>query len=142
MTEPGLNIIVVRFYVWRCLMLWKGSFGGALLVALVMASCSSSDLGTGMNSVDREYKATVKEAHDASLAVLKAEHLQIETDKFDSLGASIVAKRGTSDDRVMVDVKGLDQGKSRVSVRVQPGDKEQAKMLQEKIGQKLTPAAA
>jgi len=112
-----------------------------LWIAVVMAACSSSDLGTGMNTVDREYKATVNDAHDASLTVLKSENLMIQDDKIDSLGASIVAKRGTSDDKVSVDIKGLDKGKCRVSVRVQPGDKEQAKMIQEKIGQKLTPAA-
>ena len=121
-------------------MISKVSVAG-LWIALVMAACSSSDLGTGINTVDREYKATVKEAHDASLAVLKAENLQVETDKTDSLGSAIVAKRGTSDDKVMVDIKGLEKGKSRVSVRVQPGDKEQANMIQEKISQKLTPAA-
>ena len=121
-------------------MISKVSAAG-LWIALVMAACSSSDLGTGMNTVDREYKATVKEAHDASVAVLKSENLQIATDKTDSLSSSIVAKRTTSDDKVLVDVKGLEKGMCRVSVRVEPGDKEQAKMIQEKIGQKLTPAA-
>jgi len=121
-------------------MISKATAAG-LWIALVMAACSSSDLGTGMNTVDREYKATVKEAHDASLAVLKAENLQVASDKTDSLASSIVARRGTSDDKVIVDVKGLENGMSRVSVRVEPGDKEQAKMIQEKISQKLTPAA-
>ena len=122
-------------------MMWKASVSGFVLAALALASCSSSDLGTGMNTVDREYAATVKEAHDATLATLKNQNLQIESDKADSLGASVVAKRGTSDDKVLVDVKGLEKGKSRVSVRVQPGDKEQATMIQEKIGEKLAPAA-
>ena len=121
-------------------MIAKASAAG-LWIALVMAACSSSDLGTGINTVDREYKATVKEAHDASLAVLKAENLQIENDKTDSLGSSIIARRGSSDDKVLVDVKGLEKGMSSVSVRVQPGDKDQAKMIMDKIGQKLTPAA-
>jgi len=120
-------------------MTWKAAAGGVLLCAL--ASCSSTDLGTGVNTVDREYTATVKEAHDAALATLKAQNLQLESDKSDALGSTIVAKRGTTDDKVLVDVKGLDKGKSRVSVRVQPGDKEQAMMIQDKIGEKLTPAA-
>jgi hypothetical protein len=119
----------------------KVSVGGLILAALAMASCSSSDLGTGMNTVDREYTATPKQAHDAALATLKGENLQIESDKSDALGANLVAKRGTGDDKVLVDVKGMDKGKCRVSVRVQPGDKDQATMIQEKIGEKLTPAA-
>lgn len=120
-------------------MMWKAFALGFLGMAL--ASCSSSDLGTGMNTVDREYKNTVKEAHDAALATLRHENLQIETDRADALGANIVAKRGASDDKVMVDVKGMDKGTTRVSVRVQPGDKNQANLIQDKIGEKLSPAA-
>jgi hypothetical protein len=122
-------------------MFWKISAGAFVVMALVLASCSSSDLGTGINTVDREYKATVKEAHDASLAVLKNEKLDIQDDKIDALAAHIVAKRSASDDKVLIDVKGLEKGKSRVSVRVQPGDKEQANLIQDKIGSKLTPTA-
>ena len=122
-------------------MIRRVSVGGFVLLGLVIASCSSSDMGTGMNTVDREYTNSPKEAHDAALATLKAENLQIESDKADSLGANIVAKRGASDDKVLVDVKGLEKGKTRVSVRVQPGDKHQATMIQDKIGEKLTPAA-
>jgi hypothetical protein len=122
-------------------MTWRLSAAAVLAIGMVLASCSSSDLGTGVNTVDREYKATVKEAHDASITVLKNEKLEIDEDRVDALGATIVAKRTASDDKVMVDVKGLEKGKSRVSVRVQPGDKEQANFIQEKIGAKLTPAA-
>jgi hypothetical protein len=122
-------------------MLWKASALGALGMALALASCSSSDLGTGINTVDREYRNTVKEAHDAALATLKHENLQIESDKADALGANIVAKRGASDDKVLVDVKGMEKGTTRVSVRVQPGDKNQAGLIQDKIAEKLTPAA-
>jgi hypothetical protein len=123
------------------MMLWKAFGYGFAVVAVALASCSSSDLGTGMNTVDREYKATVKEAHDASLAVLKNEKFDIQDDTVDALGAHIVAKRSASDDKILVDVKGLEKGKSRVSVRVQPGDKEQANFILDKIGAKLTPAA-
>src|SRR5215471_4416473 len=99
----------------------KVSLGGVLVMALVMAACSSSDLGTGMNTVDREYTASVKQAHDAAVAALKDEDLIVESDKSDSLGANIVAKRRTSDEKVHVDVKGKDKGQSQVSVRVDPG---------------------
>jgi hypothetical protein len=119
-------------------MTWKLPVGGFLLLAVALASCSSSDVGTGINTVDREYSATVKQAHDAALATLKEEDLAIETDKSDNLGANIVAKRKTSEDnKVLVEVKGLETRKSRVSVRVQPGDKNQATMIQDKIERKL-----
>jgi hypothetical protein len=122
-------------------MISKLSLGGILVMALGMTSCSSSDLGTGMNTVNREYTASVKQAHDAALAALKEEDLILESDKTDSLGANIVAKRRTSDEKVHVDVKGLDKGQSQVSVRVDPGDKPQATMIQDRIGEKLAPAA-
>ena len=116
----------------------KLCLGGFLMVAAALASCSSSDVGTGINTVDREYSVTVQQAHDAALAALKAEDLAIETDKSDNLGANIVAKRKTSEDnKVLVEVKGLETKKCRVSVRVQPGDKNQAKMIQDKIEKKL-----
>ena len=116
----------------------KLCLGGFLVVAAALAACSSSDVGTGINTVDREYSVTVKQAHDAALAALKAEDLTIETDKSDNLGANIVAKRKTSEDnKVLVEVKGLETKKRRVSVRVQPGDKNQATMIQDKIEKKL-----
>jgi hypothetical protein len=123
------------------MMMWKAYALGFLGMALALASCSTSDLGTGINTVDRNYKNTVREAHDAALATLKQENLQIDSDKSDALGANIVAKRGASDDKVLVDVKGMENGTTKVSVRVQPGDKHQAGMIQDKIGEKLSPAA-
>ena len=48
-------------------MTWKASLGASLLAAFALASCSSSDLGTGINTVDREYANSVKETHDAAL---------------------------------------------------------------------------
>ena len=122
-------------------MIWKMSGFGVLLAALAFTSCSSSDLGTGMNTVDRDYTVSVKQAHDAAVQTLKDKNLQIESDKGDALGAEIVAKRGTSDDKVLVDVKGLEKDKCTVSVRVQPGDKAQATMIQDRIEEKLMTAA-
>jgi hypothetical protein len=121
-------------------MMWKALSGGFLFV-IVLASCRSSDLGTGMNTVDRNFSCSVKEAHDAAVATLTDEKLKIESDQGDALESKIVAKRGTSDDKVLVDVKGLDSNKTNVSVRVEPGDKDKAKLVLDKIGEKLTPAA-
>ena len=53
-------------------MISKAAGFGFVVVALALASCSSSDLGTGMNTVDREYNISVKEAHEAALSALKA----------------------------------------------------------------------
>jgi hypothetical protein len=119
----------------------KASLGGFLLATLALAACSSNDLGTGMNTVEHVYTNSVKEAHDAALMVLINQGLEIETNRMDAFGASIVAKRGTTSDKVLVDVQGLENARTQVSVRVQPGDKVKASLLQDQIGQKLTPAA-
>jgi hypothetical protein len=118
----------------------KTILGGLLFAALALASCSSNDLGTGINTVDREYPNSVKEAHDAALMVLISQSLQIESDKSDTFGASIVARRGASQDKVLVEVKGVEKAKTEVSVRVEPGDKVKAGLLQDQIGEKLSPA--
>ena len=122
-------------------MTWKASLGAFLLAAFALASCSSSDLGTGINTVDREYASSVKEAHDAALMILINQGLEIQKNKIDAFGASIVARRGATGDKVLVDVKGLENARTQVSVRVQPGDKVKATLLQDQIGQKLTPPA-
>jgi hypothetical protein len=107
-------------------------------LALALAACSSNDAGTGINTVDREYSATVKHAHDAAVATLQKQDLEIVTDKGDNLGASIVAKRKANpDNKVLIDVKAIEADKTRVSVRVQPGDMNQAKMIQDQIEKKL-----
>ena len=117
-------------------MISKVSVAG-LWIALVMAACSSSDPGAGMITMDREYAHTVLETHDAALTTLENQNLKIESDKSDSLGASIVAKRATGDDKILVDVKGLEMGKSKVSVRVPPGDRNNATMILNQIGERL-----
>lgn len=107
----------------------------------VLASCSSEDLGTGMNTVDRDYKGNVKQTHDAAVAVLKGEDLVIQTDRWDNLGSETVAnRRSDPESKVTVDVKALDEHTSRVSVRVGSGNKDQADMIQSKIADKVTPS--
>jgi hypothetical protein len=116
------------------------SLAGFLAIAL--AACSSSDMGTGVNTVDRDYSATVKHAHEAAVATLKQQDLEIESDKSDTLGSSIVAKRKANpDNKVLIEVKAIETDKTRVSVRVQPGDKNQAKMIQDQIERKLEKTA-
>jgi Fe2+ transport system protein FeoA len=127
----------------RLMNLIKGGLAGVLLV---LASCgegstlSSEDLGTGMNTVDRDYKGTVKQAHDASVTALKSENLKVETDKWDDLGAETVAMGATEDSKVTVNIKALDKDTCRVSVRVGSGNKDQADMIQAKISEKVTPS--
>jgi len=120
--------------------------GAGLL--LVLASCGdgsmtlTEDPGTTLSTVDREYKGPVKNAHDAALAILQGDHLDLETNRWDELGSEIVARRGADPgSKVRVNVKAVDADTCRVTVRVDPGDRPQAEALQGRIGEKLAGAA-
>jgi hypothetical protein len=98
-------------------------------LALAMAACSSgdktsaskqSDLGTGINTVDRQY---VKSA-------------PATWDRHDAMGGEVLAHRAGGE-KVTVRVKSLDEKNSDVSVRVEPGNRNMAEMIHEKIADKL-----
>lgn len=115
------------------------------IVALTTAACqgdnrsrasNQSDLGTGLNTVDRKYAKSPDEVLDAATSAAKAHNLEIESDRRDSLGGELIARRGGGD-RVTVKVRGLDAKNSDVSVRVDPGNRNMAEMIHEKIADKL-----
>ena len=118
----------------------------AVLAALTLAlgACSSdkssstkqSDLGTGLNTVERTYAKSAPDTWDASLAAVKAYDLKVESDRHDSMGGEIQARRADGE-KVLVKVRSLDDKTSEVSVRVGPGNKNMAEMIHEKITGKL-----
>ncbi len=115
------------------------------LAILATTSCGQSekgsatrsrDLGTGMNTVERKYDKPAREAWDAALASVKSYDMRIESDLHDELGGDIVARRA-DDHKVLVHVTSLDRNRSEVSVRVEPGNKDLAEMIHDRISQKL-----
>jgi hypothetical protein len=94
------------------------------------------DLGTGLNTVDRQYAKTPREAWDAAVAAVKAMELQVESDRHDALGGELVARRADGH-RVNVIVKAMDRNSSQVSVRVEPGNRNMAEMIHEWMADKL-----
>jgi ABC-type sugar transport system substrate-binding protein len=115
------------------------------ILALSLGACSSSDktsasnqgdLGTGINTLDRQYARSAPDTWDAAVAAVKHYDLKVETDAHDSMGGEIRAHRG-SGDKVVIRVKSLDDKNSDVSVRVEPGNRNMAEMLHEKIADKL-----
>jgi len=114
-------------------------------VVLALTACSSSDksssvkqsdLGTGINTVDRQYGRSAADTWDASVAAVKAYDLTVESDHHDALGGEIRAHRAGGE-KVMVKVKSLDDRNSNVSVRVEPGNRNMAEMVHERIADKL-----
>jgi hypothetical protein len=95
-----------------------------------------SDLGTGLNTVDRNYAKGPEDVWEAASATAKSMGLTIDRDRHDALGGEIAARRGDGQ-KVNILVKGMDAKNSSVSVRVEPGNVNMAEMVHEKIAEKL-----
>lgn len=116
------------------------------LLLLLVGSCDrarppqvappTSDLGTGLNTVDRKYARPAADVFKAASMALKALELKIESEKADALGGEITARRAT-DDKVAVTVKSIDSTMTSVSVRVAPGDRNMANSIHAKIAAEL-----
>ncbi|HEX7898795.1 MAG TPA: DUF3568 family protein [Planctomycetota bacterium] len=109
-------------------------FAHAAICCLTLAACHQHDLGTGANTVEREYarsadkiwSAAVESAKDAGLAVL--------SERKDGLGGTLVAQRATGEE-VRVVVTPLHETRSKATVRVGPGDLTLARLLHERIAE-------
>jgi hypothetical protein len=103
----------------------------------------TSDLGTGINTVDHRYAKPVPEVLQSAASAVQALGLHCDSQKSDSLGGEILARRAT-DDKVVITVKGVDQSTTSVSVRVSPGNRNMSNLIHEKIaaglGLKETPS--
>lgn len=112
----------------------------ACLALFALAGCSNSerstDLGTGINTVDRDYQAKAPEAHEAAVAALERSGMRIVTNRCDSLGGEILAKRADESD-VRVTTRSLDEDNCRMSIRVEPGDAALANILHERTACEL-----
>ncbi len=108
----------------------------ATIVAVVPLGCRGNDLGTGANTVDREYSKSAVDVCKAVLESAESAKLNVLSDKRDQLGGELLASRGDGK-QVRIVVKSLSEKSSRVSVRVEPGDRDLANMLQERIAGQL-----
>jgi hypothetical protein len=107
---------------------------GAL--ALSMAACRDRDLGSGVNTLDREYSKPAGDSLAAAVKSVEAAGLKVTSKPSDQFGGELVARRASGDE-VRVKVKSLDERKSLVSVRVEPGDRDLAKLIHERIAETL-----
>ncbi|MBI3856824.1 MAG: hypothetical protein HY293_14140 [Planctomycetes bacterium] len=103
---------------------------------LALLACGENDLGSGVNTVDREFSKTAPEVWAAAVKSTEKADLKISSDAHDKLGGELVACRAGGTE-VRIWVKGLDERSSRVSVRVEPGDRALAIMIQERIAENL-----
>lgn len=118
-------------------------------IALLLAACShegsspsaKSDLGTGLNTIERSYSKPASDTYDAALSSLKSLELTVDRDRHDEMGGELIALRGDGR-KVTVNVTAVDKKSSKASVRVDPGDSTLATLIHEKIADKLGMAAA
>jgi len=103
---------------------------------LLAAACQSNDLGSGANTVDRDFAKPAPEVWKASVKTAESMDLKVVGDAHDRFGGELVACRANGDP-VRVWVRSVDDQHSQVSVRVEPGDHAMAVMFQERIAEKL-----
>jgi hypothetical protein len=97
----------------------------------------TTDLGTGLNAVERTYAHPASEMIEVVANALKSFDLRVESDTHDLLGGEIVARRADGH-KVTAKITSHDEGGSDVSIRVAPGNRNLADMIQDRIGQKLS----
>lgn len=108
---------------------------------LMVPSCQESDLGTGANTVERDYARPASDAWKATVRSAESSGLQVRSDAHDKFGGELVACRANGDE-VRIEVRSLTDQTSRVAVRVEPGDRALATMIHEKIADKMGLGAA
>lgn len=101
-------------------------------LVLGLAACHERDLGSGINTMDREYAKPAAETWKASVKSVEAAGLTVVSRPNDELGGDLIARRPNGDE-VRVKVRSLDARRSQVSVRVEPGDRDLANLIHERI---------
>lgn len=105
-------------------------------LALALAACRERDLGTGLNTVDREYSKPVGDVWNAAVESVKSADMRIESESHDDLGGQIVARRADNTE-VRIDIKSIDKNNTKVSVRAGPGDVDMANLIHERIADRM-----
>ena len=111
-----------------------------ILLASTLTSCnvfsSRDEQADRINTVTKTYSKPADETWRAILAVTKELDLRIDTDQHDALGGTMVAKRSNKDE-VHVEARSIDSQNTSVSVMVDPGDKNLAQIIQDRVSDRL-----
>src|SRR5205814_2819506 len=97
---------------------------------------SSSDWGTGLNTVERKYSKPASDTWDAAMGGVKSFNLTVDRDRHDEFGGELVAHRADGH-KVTITVSTIDKTNSKAVVRVEPGNSTLATMIHEKMADKL-----
>jgi hypothetical protein len=120
----------------------KSASVSLVAVLLGLAACGqesafrNGDLGTGLNTVERMYAKAPSKVWDAAVSSVKEFDLKVESALHDAMGGDLIARRADGH-RVTVNVKGIDEKNTKVNVRVEPGNRNMAEMIHERIAEEL-----
>ncbi len=95
----------------------------------------TTDLGTGLNAVERVYPRPAGELTDLARNALASFDLKLKSDLHDALGGELTAVRADGH-TVTAKITAVDEGHARVSVWVAPGDRTLAELIQQRIAEK------
>jgi hypothetical protein len=93
-------------------------------------------LGTGANTIDRAFSKPASDVWEASVKSAESMELCLSSDDHDQFGGELIASRANGLE-VRIWVRSMDEKRSRVSVRVEPGDRALALLLYERIAENL-----
>ncbi|HLY08159.1 MAG TPA: DUF3568 family protein [Planctomycetota bacterium] len=114
---------------------------GITPLLLALLACQDNDLGSGVNTVDREFAKSVPQVWAAAVRSAETLEFTVTGDAHDKLEGELVARRAGGGD-IHIWVKSLDERTTRVSVRVEPGDHALALVIQEHLADELGLGAA
>lgn len=124
----------------------------ALAMGLTLTACDKSetksvkdlapqttDLGTGLNAVEKTYPRPAPVVFDVAMESLKSYGLVIDREVHDAFGGEIVAHRADGHP-ITTKVTSVDKDHSQVSIRVAPGNRNLAGLIHNRIEEKLLAA--
>jgi hypothetical protein len=112
-----------------------------ILLASALSSCSvfkgrDTEQAAAINTVTKTYSKPAEETWRAVLSVTKELDLRVDKDEHDALGGCLIAMRSNKDE-VHVDARSVDAQNTIVSVMVEPGDKNLAQIIQDRVSDRL-----
>jgi len=111
-----------------------------ILLASTLASCgvfnSRDEQADRIHTVTKTYSRPTDETWRVIESITKELDLKVETNEHDALGGTMLAKRSTKDE-IHVEARAVDSQNTTVSVNVDPGDKNLAQIIHDRISDKL-----
>jgi hypothetical protein len=95
----------------------------------------STDLGTGLNAVERDYPLTAAAMADVVRSTLTSFDLTLKDDRHDALGGDLSATRADGHE-VHARITAVGKERARVSIRVAPGNRDLAELIHRRLAER------